>query len=255
MIAWRSEWNRAPRPRRASSTSRPEPAVGSAGTRATAVRLEEPGQILPQHEGDGRPAGRRLARAARLTGRGIVIRRRRARRLTAGPTRTSPDRHRSSSHSGRYDSTRSAKIRSHSPAGNSKPWSCSITSATPGPALAPRPGSGVPPGLEEVLPLLLADGTHLGPPPLAGVAVDAGQQPAGAPLLAPLGLEPPAHREAACPQGLEGDGHRGRRRPVAAASSSTVTGPETSRWPRTRVTAASSAASASSTGARPGGSG
>ena len=33
-MAWRSEWNRAPRPRRASSTSRPEPAFGSAGTAA-----------------------------------------------------------------------------------------------------------------------------------------------------------------------------------------------------------------------------
>src|SRR5919109_906781 len=47
------------------------------------------------------------------------------------PHTTSPERQRSSSHSGLYDSTRSAKSRSQSPAGHSNPWSCSITSASP----------------------------------------------------------------------------------------------------------------------------
>jgi hypothetical protein len=69
----------------------------------------------------------------------------------------------------------------------------------------------MPPGLEEVLPLLLADGTDLGPPALPRVAVDAGQQAAGAPLLPPLRLEPPAHREPARPQGLQTEVDRGGR--------------------------------------------
>ena len=86
-----------------------------------------------------------------------------------------------------------------------------------GPAVATCPGRGVPPGLEEVLPLLLADGTDLGPPALAGVAVDAGQQPAGAPLLAPLGLELPAAPRTRVPEAP-----RGRSSPRTA----------TARWRR-----------------------
>src|SRR4029079_18470506 len=81
------------------------------------------------------------------------------------------------------------------------------------PALAAGSGSGVPPGPQEVLPLLLADGTDLGPAPLAGVAVDASQQPAGAPLLVPLGLEMSGDRKPASAKGFEGDLH-GRRRQV-----------------------------------------
>ena len=171
--------------------------------RGPAVGLEEPGQILPQHEGDGRPAGRRLARAARLAGRGIVA-------LGGRLDQGQPAPHHLARQAQVVEPFGTIRL---DPLGEEPlPLPGRPLEALElldhlgqsGPALATGPGSGVPPGLEEVLPLLLADGTDLGAPALAGVAVDAGQQPAGAPLLAPLGLELPADREPACPEGPRG---------------------------------------------------
>jgi hypothetical protein len=139
-----------------------------------AVGLEEPRQILPQHEGDGRPAGRRLAGAARLAGSRIVIL---GGRLDDGQ----PAPH----HLARQAQVVEpfGTIRLHALGEEPLPIPGRPLEALElfdhlgqsGPAVAMRPGSGVPPGLEEVLPLLLADGTDLSPPALAGVAMDAGQ--------------------------------------------------------------------------------
>ena len=78
-------------------------------------------------------------------------------------------------------------------------------------------GRGVPPGLEEGLPLLLGDRADHGPPALTRVAMDAGEQPARAPLLPATGLEATTDRESPAPKGLEGDHHRGPRQPGGGA--------------------------------------
>jgi len=188
----------------------PGAGVGFRRDHGPTMSLEEPGQILPKHEGDGGPAGRRLARAPRFPSRGIV---------TVGGSlqyrQPSP-----------YHLARQTKVVEPFgtigldplgeqplplPGGQLEALELLDHLCQAGPAVAMGPRGGVPPGLEESLPLLLADGTHLGPPPLPGVAVDAGQQPAGAPLLVRLGLEPPAHREPACSKGLQRDGDGGRR--------------------------------------------
>ena len=202
-MAWSSEWNSAPLPAQGVEHLPPGAGGGLGRHRGAAVGLEQPGQVLPQHEGDGRPAGRRLARAARLAGRGIVA-------LGGRLDHGQPAPHHLARQAQVVEPFGTVRL---DPLGEEPlPLPGRPLEALelldhlgqPGPALAPGPGSGVPPGLEEVLPLLLADGTDLGPPPLAGVAVDAGQQPAGAPLLAPLGLELPADREPACPAGPRG---------------------------------------------------
>ena len=186
----------------------PAAAVGGfGGSHGPAVGLEEPGQILPQRERDGRPAGWRLDREASLRGRGIVAH---GGRLEDGQ----PTPH---DLAGKAQLVEPFGAVGLDPLGeNALPLTGRILEALellddlgqPGGAVELGPRSGVPPGLQEALPLLLADGPDLRPPALSGVAVDAGQQPAGAPLLAPLRLEPSADREPARAEGLEGDRHR-----------------------------------------------
>ena len=71
----------------------------------------------------------------------------------------------------------------------------------------------VPPRLQKLLPSFLADRLYLGSPPLAGIAVDAGEQAPGAPLLPSALLEATADGKSAGPQSLEGDLHRAGREP------------------------------------------
>ena len=112
----------------------------------------------------------------------------------------------------------------------------------PGPSLALCAGGDVLPAQEEAHEVLGGDRLDLPTQPVLGIGVDPGQQPAGAPLLVlEGGVEGPPHGEAL---GLEpGQAHlRPGCRPArsAAASSGTVTGPVTSRWPRTASAAATS---------------
>src|SRR5919108_777299 len=69
----------------------------------------------------------------------------------------------------------------------------------------------MPPGLKEDLKFLLTDRPDLCTPTLTRIAVNAGEQPASAPLLTPLGLEQPADRKSALTKRFERNLH-GRRR-------------------------------------------
>src|SRR6185436_16336741 len=79
----------------------------------------------------------------------------------------------------------------------------------PSTTLAARARRRVEPGLQEAMPLLLADRADLRSPPLARVAVDARKQAARAPQLPTIGLELTGDRESAGAQGLERDRHGG----------------------------------------------
>ena len=188
----------------------PSGAGGGLGRhRVAAVGLQQPRHILAQHEGDRRPAGGRLAGAMRLAGGRIVG-------VGGGFDHRQPTPH---------DLTRQAEIvQPLGPIGLGPLGQQPLPVARrplealqlldhlgdSRPAMQPAGGSRVPPGLQEVLPALLADRARLGPAPVAAVGVDAGEQPAGAPLLAPIGLEAPTDDRPARAQGLQGDDHRRR---------------------------------------------
>ena len=140
VMTWSSEWKRAPRPRRASRISRPDPRPGSAGATAPRWAWRSQGRSSRSMKVIGVRRDGRLP-GSRPSGDGEASPSAAGSRTDSRPQTTSPDRHRSSSHSGRYDSTRSAKIRSQSPAGHSKPCSCSITSASPARPLRRVPGA------------------------------------------------------------------------------------------------------------------